>query len=311
MKAPLLGLIFIATTGCGTDASDATPTSGVGGSSVGGSGSGGVGGSGVGGSGSSVGGNGGSGAGGEEPVGSEGCGVAVADATEQWVPKTVEVNGASREFFVRLPAGYDTRRAYPVVYQFHGCSNQPAKENNNPPVHEQSGPDAIVVRGRAVDNCWDISANGSDVAFFDALVDAVESSFCADPDRRFAAGYSSGAFMSHRLACDRGEALRGVASIAGGLAGNACEGQVAALLIHDQGDETVDISQSENARDRHLANNGCDDDAPTTPWGPAPCVAYAGCDPGHPVIWCETTGQNHSRQDGLSAPAFWQLFSTL
>jgi poly(3-hydroxybutyrate) depolymerase len=272
---------------------------------MGGTGPGGTGGAGGGGTGGM--GTGGTGAG--LPIGSDGCGTAAADPTEQWVMKTISVGGTTREFFVYLPPSYDSDSPYPVVYQFHGCSSNPNKENNNPPVQEQSGAAAIHIRGRAVDDCWDNSANGSDVQFFDALVAEVEASWCADVDRRFATGYSSGAFMTHRLSCERGDMLRGVASIAGGLAGNNCVGRTAALIIHDDTDQTVNISASEQARDRHLANNACG--ASATPTDPAPCTIYDGCDAGFDVVWCQTTGQGHSRQDGLSAPAFWDFLSQL
>ncbi len=306
---------------CEGDLGDADPTTGAGGESAQGSGgnssgsggnsqagSGGSGASAAGpGSGGSGGGSGGGGA--ASPIGSEGCGETPADASEEWVAKTTDVGGTTREWFVWLPADYDPNTPYPVVYQWHGCSGSANKQNNNPPVQNQSGNAAIHVRGRAVDNCWNTGANGPDVQFFDALVAEVEATWCADAHRRFATGYSSGAFMSHRLACDRGDQLRGVATIGGGTAGNNCTGNVAALLIHDEGDEVVGISSSIGARDRHLSNNSCG--ATTVDWDHSPCVRYEGCDGGFPVVWCETTGQNHSRQDGLSAPAFWDFLSAL
>jgi poly(3-hydroxybutyrate) depolymerase len=244
-------------------------------------------------------------------MGSAGCGRALADATEQWVAKTLDVGGTMREYFVYLPAGYDSERPYPVVYQFHGCSNNADRQNNNPPVHDYSGSNAIVIRGKAVADCWDTAADGTGVALFDALVPEVESTWCADPARRFATGYSGGSFMTHRLACVRGDVLHGVASIAGGQAGNNCVGQVAALLIHDDTDGTVNITASEGARDRHLSNNNCDAQAATTPDDHPPCGAYAGCDADLPVTWCQTTGMGHSRQDSLSAPAFWAFLVKL
>jgi poly(3-hydroxybutyrate) depolymerase len=244
-------------------------------------------------------------------VGSAGCGMPSSLATGAWVEQTLDVAGTARTYFVWLPDGYDPARAYPVVYQFHGCSDSATRETNNPPVQRASGADAIHVRGRAVERCWDTSATGPDVAFFDALVAQMEASYCADPARRFVTGYSSGAFMTHRLACVRGDVIRGVATIAGGQAGRMCAGQVAALLIHDQDDGTVNISASRDARDALLAANGCDVDAPRTPTAYAPCERYAGCDDGFPVVWCETTGRNHARQDDLAAPAFWDFLSTL
>jgi polyhydroxybutyrate depolymerase len=248
---------------------------------------------------------------GGEPVGTAGCGQAARDATAQWVEHAIDVDGAMRQYWVWLPEPYDPARAYPVVYQFHGCSDAQDRQNNNPPVQDHSGADAIHVRGRAVDSCWDNSPTGPDVAFFDALVADVEATWCADPERRLATGYSSGAFMTHVLACVRGDVLRGVATIAGGQAGGDCTGPVAALLIHDTDDPTVNISASEGARDAHLQRNGCDAATAPTPVDPSPCASYSGCDGGLPVVWCQTSGQGHARQDDLAAPAFWGFVSGL
>ncbi len=305
MRSPatsiLVSMLSLFVAACGDDST--TASSGAGGGTS--SGTGGATGSG----GASTSSTGGAGSGGGAPSGSAGCGVATTDGSEQWVAKSVVVAGVTRDFFVYLPAGYDPSRAYPVVYQFHGCSSSPDKESNNVPVQTESGADAIHVRGRAVGDCWDDSANGPDVAFFDAMTSFVETAYCADTDRRFATGYSSGSFMTHRLGCVRGDALRGVASIAGGSAGSGCTGNVAALLIHDADDGTVNISASTQARDAYLVANGCG--STTMPFDPSPCVRYEGCAAGLPVVWCQTSGQDHSRQDQLAAPAFWSFLSTL
>ena len=236
-----------------------------------------------------------------------GCGQEATIARARWVERSVEVDGVMRTWFVWLPETYDPNRTYPVVYQFHGCSDN--RETNNPPVQRESGEDAIHVRGRAIGRCWN---EGADVAFFDAMVVEVESNWCADPGRRFATGYSSGSFMTHRLSCDRGDVLRGVASIAGGRGGNSCVGRVAALMIHDVDDPTVNISTSYAARDLNLTRNACGDaTAAREPFDPSPCEVWTGCDAGYPVVFCQTSGMNHSRQDGLSAPAFWSFLSGL
>jgi polyhydroxybutyrate depolymerase len=253
--------------------------------------------------------SGGGGEGGGVLLGSEGCGQPSSDAPGQWIERSVDVGGTSRTYFVRLPTGYDATLPYPVVYQFHGCSSSATKENNNVPLDVLADSSAILVRGRAVGDCWDTSATGPDVAFFDAMITEVESTSCADPERRFVAGYSSGAFMTHRLACSRGDQIRGVASIAGGQGGANCIGSVAALLIHDENDATVNLSASVQARDAHLTRNGCG--TTSQPIDPSPCVRYDGCDPGLPVVWCQTQGQGHSRQDGLASGAFWGFFSSL
>jgi len=152
---------------------------------------------------------------------------------------------------------------------------------------------------------------GPDVAYADAMMAAVEASLCVDTTKRFATGYSSGSFMTHRLGCIRGAMFRGIATIAGGQADRSCTGPVAALLIHDLNDSTVNISASVSARDSHIARNMCNASAARTPFAPAPCESYAGCAAGLPVVFCQTSGQDHSRQDSLAAPAFWNFFSSL
>lgn len=253
-------------------------------------------------------GDGGDGDGGADP--SAGCGEPHDDVEGEWTQHTVDVDGTERIYDVLLPQGYDDREGYAVVYEFHGCNSNEERENNNVPVEASADGGAIFVRGRAVDDCWDTDGAGGDVAFADALVELVESSYCADPDRRFATGYSSGSFMAHQLSCIRGDVYRGVASIAGGTAGTDCVGKTAALLIHDDTDEQVKIPASEGALARHLERNGCEPDA-SAPVDPDPCVAFEGCDAGYPVVWCVTTGQAHGRQDDLAGPAFWNFLSAL
>jgi polyhydroxybutyrate depolymerase len=252
-----------------------------------------------------AGGGAGNGAGGGAPAdGSQGCGQPSAQLAKEWVEKTVDVEGTARTYFVYLPDNYEPTHPYPVVYQFHGCSDQ--HELNNVPVQDQSGDAAIHVRGRAITNCWE---DATDVAFFDAMVAEIEQTYCADTVRRFATGYSSGSFLAQQLACERGDVLRAVATIAGGNAGRDCTGKVASLQIHDLDDTTVPIAGGEELRDQLAERSGCDLATARAPTEPSPCEAYAGCDEGYPVVWCPTSGNGHERQDSLAAPAFWDFLS--
>jgi polyhydroxybutyrate depolymerase len=244
------------------------------------------------------------------PSGS-GCGDAATIALSQWVEQMASVPGVGdRAYYVRLPSGYDPAHQYPLVFQLHGCFSGENRQINNVPVEGQSGTEAIHVRGKAATDCWDTSATGPDVPYFDYVLAAVEATYCVDADRRFLSGYSSGAFMAHRLGCIRGDVIRGIATIAGGFPGSACVGDVAALMIHDFDDQTVRIVPvGYPTRDQWIARNHCD--SMYTATSDPPCIAYDGCDVGNPVVWCETTMQDHSRQDGLAAPIFWHFLSSL
>jgi polyhydroxybutyrate depolymerase len=265
------------------------------------------------GGGAGVAGHGGAGAGGMAGSGgaaveSPGCGTIPTEEPATWVGKSLEVDGTARQVWTYLPENYDPARAYPVVFLFHGCGN----ETNNVRMESVIGEDAVMIRGRAVEDCWDTGTNSPDLAFFDAMVADVEARLCIDTSRRFAVGYSSGSWLINTIECVRGGVLRAAGSVAGGAPRrNDCSGMIARVFVHDLDDNDNDISGSETERDRLLEVNGCDTAAEPVPEDPEPCARYQGCEPGYPVIWCETSGEGHGRQDGLAAEASWKLFSEL
>jgi len=300
------------TGGAGSAGANAAGSTGAAGSEAqGGAGAGGAGataGAGAGGTGqagSSAGGAGASGAGGATP--SAGCGTPTSAELGAWVEQsTIDVRGVARRWWVWLPMGYDPTRAYPVVFLLHGCGT----ETNNVPMQRVTGDDAILVRSVAVEDCWDTAANGPDVELFGLLVTAAETGFCVDSGRRFGVGYSSGSWLINAIECEDGSLLRAAATVAGGTPGaRNCMGRIARLFIHDQDDMDNDISGNITERDRLIELNGCDAVTPPVPEDPAPCARYQGCDEGYPVVWCETTGEGHDRQDTLASEAAWGFFT--
>jgi poly(3-hydroxybutyrate) depolymerase len=231
--------------------------------------------------------------------------MATTQMTARWVESMVMSGNANRPYSVWLPTGYDPMRAYPVIVLLHGCGNG----TNNVPMERQTGADAIVIRGTgsASGTCWESGANSADVTFFDAMVADTKQRFCTDTGRFFVVGYSSGSWLANQLGCIRANVLRAGATVAGGNPGTRnCMGKFAHMFVHDRGDTSNQISGSISARDRLLDVNSCGTE--TAPQDPSPCVRYQGCDPGYPVVWCETMGQNHNRQDNVTAPAFWKFF---
>jgi len=241
---------------------------------------------------------------------SAGCGTSTSQKAEAFVESKVMTGGSDRPYSVRLPAAYDPMRAYPVIVLLHGCGSG----TNNVAMDKSAGADAILIRGTgsASGTCWDTAANGPDVAFFDAMVADVKARFCSDEHRFFAVGYSSGSWLANQLTCIRADVLRGAGTVTGGESSNGkCGGPVARIFIHDQDDTTNVISGSEKARDRQLTQNGCDKTMAPIAVDPAPCKLYQGCAAGYPVEWCQTSGQQHNRQDSLAGPAFWNFFKVL
>ena len=60
------------------------------------------------------------------------------------------------------------------------------------------------------------ASNVDDVAYFNALLDEVESVVSVDEARVYATGISNGAAMAHRLACEMSDRIAAIAPVAGG-----------------------------------------------------------------------------------------------
>src|SRR5204862_4895290 len=119
-----------------------------------------------------------------------------------------------------------------------------------------AGEEAVIVSPSGVDGRWVVDAAGADVALFDDLLRTLGDELCLDPARVFSYGFSAGARMTTLLACIRGTQLRGVAPVAGTLAGEGCAGPVAAWVVHGTADEVNAVALGAAARDRYVQING-------------------------------------------------------
>jgi poly(3-hydroxybutyrate) depolymerase len=128
------------------------------------------------------------------------------------------------------------------------------------------------------------------VQLFDALVKEIGARYCIDQNRVFATGFSYGGSMANSLGCFRGTALRAIAPQAGGNlwpASVPCRGQVPVWTAYGLQDPYLGPYERPS-RDFWLSSNHCG--ASAFPVSPDPCMTYAGCDRGFPVISCEWAG---------------------
>lgn len=284
------------------------PMAGSSNSSV--SGSGGTGGT-MGGAASTAGQSGSDGGGPLPPKPSAGCNKPAPETPKQFTKHSLMSGGTNRDFYTYLPGNYDKTRAYPLVFAFHPCGGS-GNPSSNVPIQNASGDNAIIVLPQSEGRCYENQIrNSPELPFFDATLKYAKENYCVDENRVFAIGHSAGSWMAIILGCERADVLRAHAQVSGGLPifvkPSECRGKVASLYLHDSGDGTNNIIGSYAGRDRSLRFNGCTDTK--VPWDPAPCQEYQGCKAGYPVVFCETTGQGHGRQDNLAPGAFWKFFS--
>jgi poly(3-hydroxybutyrate) depolymerase len=231
-----------------------------------------------------------------------GCGIAET-GTGTFTRHTIRVLGRQRVYYVRLPAKYDPKRAYPLIFRWHGSGGNGSSGGLG--IEFSAEDDAIVVGADGIHGDW--IGDSADLAFFDRMLASIESEYCIDRHRVFSYGFSVGGAFTNLLACVRGDVLRGSAAIASSPRGRGCKGRVAAWFLHDADDRVIPIAEGRAARDRAIAANGCSmsgvEDADH-------CVHYQGC-PSAPVVWCESTGFGHNVRGDFAPQRVWRFFRSL
>jgi len=241
-----------------------------------------------------------------QSAGSDGCG-----EPSSGVSTTLTVGSQTRSFVLYLPSNYDADVSYPLIFAWHGLGGSGALAQYYFGLEEAIGNSAIIAYPDALpradsggDTGWELSPYGYDFEFFDAMVTELSENLCIDEARIFSTGHSFGGYMSNSLGCYRAEVHNAIAPVAGGppYYGD-CEAAVGAWITHGTGDDTVDLSQGEDTRDRWLFYNECSQTS--EPTDPSPCVSYTECT--RDVHWCQHTGGHE--WPAFAGAAIWDFFS--
>lgn len=237
---------------------------------------------------------------------------------------------AGRPYEVRASPRHDAAKPAPVVFLLHGYGGAPETLDRAfgfTTALSERGWLLVLPRGRAdregalywnaTEACCDRDSSGvDDLAYLDAVYDAVARRYAVDPSRVYAVGYSNGGFLAHRLACDRADRFRAVVSVAGTGFENAARCRpsksVAVLQVHGDQDNVVlfgggggvlgsGLAAYPAARtplERWATHNGCADHrlpperldvSVATPGGETRVEQWAGC--GSPVeLWTVEDG---------------------
>jgi poly(3-hydroxybutyrate) depolymerase len=230
-----------------------------------------------------------------------------------------------RVYWTKPPKTYDKTKPTTLTMWGQGCGQGGTPENV--PTNQSAAADtAVQVQFLAPQNtkCYSAGPDGDnakspELPYFDAVLAETEANFCIDTTKVFMGGYSSGAWFTALISCNRTSVVRGVGFVAAGLQLNhdACTGPVAAIIARGVNDGGTPLAQTEAARDSLIMRNGCT--TTTMPWDPgeaafdaSSCLAYQGCMPGYPVVYCPVPGGHTNGLDiGLSSKGFWKLWSTL
>lgn len=222
--------------------------------------------------------------------------------------QTIMANGKSRMFIIRMPTGYDGKKATPVWFLMHGAGGgaQSFEGGFGGTLSKMAADKAVRIFPQAYGgNTWSRDEN-DDVLFMDAIVKWLDEKICYDQGAVFSSGQSSGAYFSHRFACDRGNIVRAVATNSGGERKERpmdCKIGVSSWTDTGLGDNPGHVAGTRQASQVWAKLAGCSME--TAPTEPPQCKAYKGCKPGYAVHHCEHSG-GHA-PPGFAAGAMYQF----
>ena len=134
---------------------------------------------------------------------------------------TVSKTVGSRTYTVNVPAGL-TGTQVPLLLSLHGFGSASAQDETFTGWTPFAASKKFIVaypQGRPFEfgGLWDpYSPISTDVADLKAIAADISSQWCVDPQRMYVDGWSNGAVMSQRVACDAADTFAAVTSYGGG-----------------------------------------------------------------------------------------------
>ena len=148
-------------------------------------------------------------------ISSDGCGT-TPPHTGNSAATTTDGRGTTRDYEVYLPASYDKTKPLALTFAYHGAGGNSSQSEAFGIQNGAGAADASIFvfpQGVAFQTYgvgWDDTCGGYDMVFFDHMVADIESHYCVDTTRVFAAGFSWGCDQVTALTCCRGDKIRAV-----------------------------------------------------------------------------------------------------
>lgn len=179
--------------------------------------------------------------------------------------KSLKIKDTKRKYMVYLPKGYDVKKEYPVVYNFHGGGMTAVEQMFYSGMNKAADQfNFIVVYPSGINGDWNVGFEMSyvkgtdDIGFVKALHDTLARQHKINPKAVFATGLSRGGFFCHRLATEMPDTFAAIASVGGSLPDsvkhyNRSDQQIAVMQVMGTDDKIVDYKGKEGAYSSALA----------------------------------------------------------
>lgn len=245
------------------------------------------------------------------PTTSAGCGIARADDYG-----TAYTTPGGRQFHVWGPPGYDPSKTYPVVLMYHGIyATGPAFESWFKMEDHVEG-QAFVVYPSAIGNAWDV-VNANELTYFDEMMKMLADTYCINPSRVLAFGFSYGGSMASQIACKRAGYVKALSVGDGSWGGSGMCGRLPVLMTHRTHDPDELIAWGRSTEAKWAAIDKCGADTEVTD-ATMNCTTRKTCSAPGSVTFCEDTFYdaswpatwNHTVRENYRSYT-WQWFKAL
>jgi len=225
--------------------------------------------------------------------------------TETWTQQT-SAGPIQRSWIVHIPPGYDGRKTFSAILNFHGNTSTASGQESWSKMSEKANAAGfLVVYPEGYNKSWDVgrdccgdalAKNIDDVGFARHIVQHLKENYCVDPDRIYVTGMSAGAGMAAKLACQAADLFAGAAVVSGAFISPPCNPvrPIAVQQFWGTSDPFVSSTDAYNTRDTYVAVDHCNT-TPTRTYtnNKATCDTYTGCDNGVRVAFCKIEGMGH------------------
>lgn len=238
---------------------------------------------------------------------------------------SMNYNGMERTYVLHIPPGLNPSQAVPLVLAFHGVGLNASEMMRISGLSAQSDAAGFILaypEGTGETKSWNgghccgtaARDNVDDVGFVRALIGEISASLPVDPRRIHATGFSNGAILTYRLACELSDVIASFGPVSATPAEDdmlvcAPKRPVPILHFHGTADEPNPYDGGMTAGGHRFVSvseaiqfwvnfNGCSTQPQTTESGSIQHEVYTGCNSGSTVELYSIQGGMHAWPGG-------------
>jgi polyhydroxybutyrate depolymerase len=218
--------------------------------------------------------------------------------------------GREREYRLFVPDSYDGKTRLPLMFNLHGSGGDAAGQASDSGMESLAQEEGFIVIGlQGLQGNWNVLMNDpsqvDDVQYASDVLDDALQKVCVDERKVYATGFSGGARMTSRLACNLSDRIAAIAPVSGIRWTAPCNGRAVPIVtFHGLADPQNTyagmardewVESVEDAVEGWANHNGCDearDEAPEV--NLVSVYSYGNCTDGADVVLYRIAGLGHT-----------------